>query len=114
MRISDWSSDVCSSDLHQLLDATIVLHVIAEELPVAFAQGDPIVVLGGGDNVALIVDAPGDAGSHPRIDDHRTDRRHQQRRRRSEERRGGKEGVRTGRTRWSPAHSTKKKIYQTK
>src|SRR3546814_11859958 len=46
MRISDWSSDVCSSDLHRLpVDALHTLHV--EEcgnplgLPVVFLHGGP-------------------------------------------------------------------------
>src|SRR3546814_6934497 len=32
MRISDWSSDVCSSDLHHVAHAVLILHVPAEAL----------------------------------------------------------------------------------
>src|SRR3546814_3700774 len=74
MRISDWSSDVCSSDLRA-------------------GRGERRGDLAG--------DVPGlaDAGDHdaaPAGQQHRDDR--------SEERRVGKECVSTGRSRWSPYH----------
>src|SRR3546814_2043197 len=90
MRISDWSSDVCSSDL-RLCDAE---HRRARprrdalfELPrlgVLFA--DPRDVADGGD------EPPQRTGQHARDDP------------RSEERRVGKECVSTCRSRWSPYH----------
>src|SRR3546814_1485773 len=84
MRISDWSSDVCSSDLGSVAD-------------------------GGGERI-LAPGPPRPAGADPGPDG--ADRRHRlvggdapgQRRGRSEERRVGKECVRTCRSRWSPSH----------
>src|SRR3546814_8947938 len=78
MRISDWSSDVCSSDLpSQFL----------------YLPGDDevelkVVRIAGGRAVLQIVD----------------DFRHSQHAVRSEERRVGKECVSTCRSRWSPYH----------
>src|SRR3546814_16955137 len=103
MRISDWSSDVCSSDL--------ILFVIPLVWAAPFA--DPAAATDrirdfdntGGDNIAIAVDdvhqsldlLGGAVREHacffvvpPEI--------------RSEERRVGKECVSTGRCRWSPYH----------
>src|SRR3546814_3083845 len=75
MRISDWSSDVCSSDLGLTLPAH---GEVARQTKAAFA-----------DNVALDVRrAAGDRIAKAR----------------SEERRVGKECVSTCRSRWSPYH----------
>src|SRR3546814_12039295 len=81
MRISDWSSDVCSSDL-----------VGARRIGASdhFAVRFPAVV----DRAGLV--RPGPAAAVGRIDG------------RSEERRVGKECVSTCRSRWSPYHSKKK------
>src|SRR3546814_16482605 len=98
MRISDWSSDVCSSDLdrHQLLDLGGRKHVAVDAVqpdrldPAAhFLQ----LVLGmrQGQNATLAehdVEVELLAQSLPR----------------SEERRVGKECVSTCRSRWSPSH----------
>src|SRR3546814_7432442 len=90
MRISDWSSDVCSSDLHKLchtLGGTFEMphaQTHTAVLPHAIAYNAPSVpeamerasrALGGGDPAT-----------------------------RSEERRVGKECVSTCRSRWSPYH----------
>src|SRR3546814_6221599 len=80
MRISDWSSDVCSSDLPQPADAAHDRGVVIVEV-----HHDAI------DAARLIGRAPG----HPQ--------------RRSEERRVGKECVSTCRSRWLPYHQKKKK-----
>src|SRR3546814_10610099 len=75
MRISDWSSDVCSSDL-------VRCHV---------QQGADI----GNEHIVIAVvagTAPGEAGLMPACQT------------RSEERRVGKECVSTCRSRWSPYH----------
>src|SRR3546814_18905527 len=62
MRISDWSSDVCSSDLPDVNDNVVVLDAI---LDVTVADGqDPTV----GDPLTLTVDEddlPGGTGSDP-------------------------------------------------
>src|SRR3546814_1650986 len=87
MRISDWSSDVCSSDLEQHgktaggndFDGTPDLRLHPRDQPldhrdIAPEDADMHLVLGGAADDAL----------------------------RSEERRVGKEGVSTCRSRWSP------------
>src|SRR3546814_8983816 len=88
MRISDWSSDVCSSDLaltyetpdgfHQRLDLRFQLRVL--KLPVGIRRRGDRRLRGGG---------------------HGQESQNEQR---SEERRVGKECVSTCRSRWSPYH----------
>src|SRR3546814_17690825 len=92
MRISDWSSDVCSSDLGRWRPA----------------------VVGGADRMAgsrqALTSCPERTGS-ARITADRAAAHGAQRTvadRRSEERRVGKECVSTCRSRWSPYHSKKK------
>src|SRR3546814_9480968 len=81
MRISDWSSDVCSSDLGRDVERVL-------RLPIFFG-------IGGADIADQVADrGPGRviAGETARRGD------------RSEERRVGKECVSTCRSRWSPDH----------
>src|SRR3546814_13262633 len=104
MRISDWSSDVCSSDLLERPGACAVVdvpHWAAEWtwLPVAAAAvterlGATVV-----SQVSSLVTDPWTATLvHPdRPLEHRSPRR-------SEERRVGKECVSKGRSRWAPYH----------
>src|SRR3546814_5144268 len=84
MRISDWSSDVCSSDL------------LAHVQTAAAAKGDHAVVIASA--------VGGEAGEQ--VGFHRVgfDLREQRGGERSEERRVGKECVSTCRSRWSPYH----------
>src|SRR3546814_4217314 len=77
MRISDWSSDVCSSDLCDALGA-----------PTCACAGN-LFVLRDGAWLTPLIDRAGVAGIC---------------RQRSEERRVGKECVSTCRSRWSPYH----------
>src|SRR3546814_12368035 len=96
MRISDWSSDVCSSDLkepaywlnyfrYHLLDRKVNTNAFTPgPLPAATALDGKYVIADIRDSYAAI--------------------------RRSEERRVGKECVSTCRSRWSPDHA--KKTYQ--
>src|SRR3546814_17408469 len=101
MRISDWSSDVCSSDLERERDG-------AEpelEKPVAAPRLQVVVALrgGAGDQLDLpLVEAEALIGG-PRL---WLDRPvvGQEDALRSEERRVGKECVSTCRSRWSPYH----------
>src|SRR3546814_12659872 len=98
MRISDWSSDVCSSDLGRLEHGTV-------------HQADPRTGLGGG---TMIADSANDlegqiaqwrAYTQRRRELHHTDAEElEDHLRRSEERRVGKECVSTCRSRWSPCH----------
>src|SRR3546814_16604924 len=98
MRISDWSSDVCSSDLFLDLigplsnpaayggDAADAFHVVVPSLP-GYGYSGPtrsqgVNVLTAGAMINAVMQALG----------------------RSEERRVGKECVSTCRSRWSPYH----------
>src|SRR3546814_14944097 len=83
MRISDWSSDVCSSDLKKKKNT-----VSLSFAPPARDLQPP--------RIALAILPPG----IPMMD---------RLRRRSDERRVGKECVSTCRSRWSPCHYKKKK-----
>src|SRR3546814_2885991 len=80
MRISDWSSDVCSSDLRPLRPHLHRKRIIKGRRPFQIA------------------------GSQRHISDHRLSPDSKERTYRSEERRVGKECVSTCRSRWSPYH----------
>src|SRR3546814_20898540 len=87
MRISDWSSDVCSSDLLTIFDATCPLVTkVHIEVKRYSREGREVVLIG--------------HAGHPEVE-------------RSEERRVGKECVSTCRSRWSPYHYKKKDIIKT-
>src|SRR3546814_10619601 len=88
MRISDWSSDVCSSDL-------VIIDPVHLRDPRIGARGQQRVGEGGGRRLRPA----------RRNDDAGQKRRREQRdRSSSEERRVGKECVSTCRSRWSPYH----------
>src|SRR3546814_20240464 len=100
MRISDWSSDVCSSDLTDVADA------IDDRRHAQRSDGQPGEI-GSGD----YTDAQGAASARFQPDARKGRKtataRHQnedgeQQAARSEERRVGKECVRTCHTRWAP------------
>src|SRR3546814_21092911 len=104
MRISDWSSDVCSSDLAR--DGRDAIDALEQ----AFRIDPQQLVVRGRDDAAVIGEGAVDQlrGQH-RIAEPETDfRRRQTDLDRSEERRVGKECVSTCRSRWSPYHSKKK------
>src|SRR3546814_10987853 len=96
MRISDWSSDVCSSDLAGVEDR-------------GTARGAGLTAVA---DAGQCRDALGnEVGRRPHVDDFgrpgiadRAGAAH-----RPEERRSGKECVSTGRSRWSPDHDKKNK-----
>src|SRR3546814_15509166 len=89
MRISDWSSDVCSSDLGNV-----------ELLGQRHADGDQVPRVG---EIDLVLHPDAAGGGRDQAEDH-------QRQARSEERRVGKECVSTCRSRWSPCHEKKKRM----
>src|SRR3546814_10050491 len=91
MRISDWSSDVCSSDLGLRgdADATGVEHAHGDLEAVAFLAQDLV----GLDHVIVELDLAGGRSADAELGLGR-----------SEERRVGKECVSTCRSRWSPYH----------
>src|SRR3546814_17135909 len=114
MRISDWSSDVCSSDLHMPARRTVARrNVLAGGKARRTVDGDALVVPQdvqasqlqvAGEADRLMVDAfhqAAVAGDHPGamidqvVPDHLV---------RSEEGRVGKEGGRTCRCGWAPDH----------
>src|SRR3546814_20372248 len=115
MRISDWSSDVCSSDLQRAAAFGALLLQVGPGRPVGTGGGVParhVVCVGQGFEVdGRLVDraeAPGGKAGHPvdpRRGVYRTLRGGRGQRvgalRRSEERRVGKGCAGTGSARWS-------------
>src|SRR3546814_16172296 len=127
MRISDWSSDVCSSDLDGGARHGAELQ-LARDLRTArsWPAGQPLSIGERDARPGLLAEPcrlrdPCDARYQGQGDPrHRAHRLYQQQpryarctvaasRARSEERRGGKEWVGTCKTRWSPSPSKKKK-----
>src|SRR3546814_10902974 len=112
MRISDWSSDVCSSDL-ELFRWTLDPSAAAEA--VAILTGSSLAATGWADSLEATLDADPrtrdsiwqgvslalSALADPRVLDAVSPGEGEQR---SEERRVGKECVSTCRSRWSPYH----------
>src|SRR3546814_15091461 len=98
MRISDWSSDVCSSDLFRGRHVLIVVRGLGykDDLQLLRRSGyiadqKPVLIAVDGGADALLA-----MGRKPDVIIGDMDR--------SEERRVGKEGVSTCRSRWSPYH----------
>src|SRR3546814_18939473 len=100
MRISDWSSDVCSSDLSQFHDRflEIAARAFGDRRARALASGN------GDPDDARIVDEPGDLVVRGENIGEDSGWRACAFEERSEERRVGKECVSTCRSRWSPYH----------
>src|SRR3546814_13123870 len=97
MRISDWSSDVCSSDLRSGSDFRIRSDLSATlflEEPETYEGGELTIEDHFG--VQQVKLAAGHMVLYPASSLHRVER--------SEERRVGKECVSTCRSRWSPYH----------
>src|SRR3546814_10626939 len=92
MRISDWSSDVCSSDLTSVLDLGSVIK---------FEDDGPTLNIGGATDAITVDESVGPGGL---ADPNAADEASLLAPLRSEERRVGKEGVSTCRSRWSPYH----------
>src|SRR3546814_12461563 len=102
MRMSDWSSDVCSSDLSGRADRAIVLRGGSQaEINSSITRDNMLTIL---DAAGVRKDASGKpigcgelvtVVNLPKIDDGNS---------RSDERRVGKECVSTCRSRWSPDH----------
>src|SRR3546814_16163238 len=99
MRISDWSSDVCSSDLYYE-DRRLNERIVPP--PVLSIQSKPAPDDWTGLTSPVAPELGNKYSPQTSLDEDTTDseRRHQ----RSEERRVGKECVRTCRSRWSPDH----------
>src|SRR3546814_14679913 len=113
MRISDWSSDVCSSDLTVPIaqDAGVALlhhflHVGLARHPAPQVRRQRPAVFGEErlEGLRFARDLVGGVGSAGKVYDVPHERN-----RRSEERRVGQECVSTGRSRWSPDNENKNK-----
>src|SRR3546814_11107725 len=100
MRISDWSSDVCSSDLDDLL------RIVTPADERTGHDRPPAAASGGVQDTSAEPD-PGDDPIPHLPGPERAERLHGDVDARSEERRVGKEGVSTCRSRWSPYHEKK-------
>src|SRR3546814_19844081 len=103
MRISDWSSDVCSSDLPTLLESAVDEFLRYESPIQKIGRWTRVPVTLGGLEISAdsyVVGLFGAANRAPArfADPDRLDAG------RSEERRVGKECVSTCRSRWSPYH----------
>src|SRR3546814_12634887 len=107
MRISDWSSDVCSSDLAAFVvssqgcaDIGICYppHKVPQHIALSGVTTAAAAASTADDNPLASLLKPGG-----RVDGNAELR--------SEERRGGKESCSTCRSRWSPYHYKKKLIY---
>src|SRR3546814_14738336 len=108
MRISDWSSGVCSSDLHRADLLALENSLVADMTRKKVTQEDLDAVLAGKADAV-----PADSPAIPAVAKYREAQAKayedlKQRRQRSEERRVGKECVRTCRSRGSPDHEKKK------
>src|SRR3546814_9158059 len=92
LRISDWSSDVCSSDLHNAWEDVTIRHADEHvQIVSASSQALPRVF-----HLGQFAELDSDSSTLGwKILQHMP---------RSEERRVGKECVRTGNSRWSPYH----------
>src|SRR3546814_20833255 len=102
MRISDWSSDVCSSDLFDHV-CRIGVHLVAG---ISLGRAAMATAVMGDDAIALFEEehhlgVPVIGAERPAMVEHDGLRGL---RTRSEERRVGKECVSTCRSRWSPYH----------
>src|SRR3546814_13921851 len=97
MRISDWSSDVCSSDLEQGFGISPpVIDKLTDEIKYLYHMGVSLGLVIGGGNIVR-----GTIASQQGMDRVSADYMGMLR---SEERRVGKECVSTCRSRWSPYH----------
>src|SRR3546814_21081409 len=92
MRISDWSSDVCSSDLANIDGGTIIATGSKRTVGIQANDGGSIDAR----NVAITTNSTFGHAVNAYT--------------RSEERRVGKESVSPCRSRWSPYHYKKKRI----
>src|SRR3546814_1639260 len=97
MRISDWSSDVCSSDLFDMLSNAIAGPFLSGR---DFRAREDILEFAATKQPSLIHERT-EIGRYRHV---RRSSNNPVRHRRSEERRVGKECVSTCRSRWSPYH----------
>src|SRR3546814_11110775 len=97
MRISDWSSDVCSSDLNGAGKSTLFRMLMGKETPDSGS-----IEIGDTVQLACVDQSRDDLDGGKTVWEAVSDGLDQIRR--SEERREGKASVSTCRSRWSPEH----------
>src|SRR3546814_19961946 len=108
MRISDWSSDVCSSDLQVAADSQFEIGGVVNRQALRQRQHQDFAP-GARRGFVIRRDRQGSNQVQAHGDITRPQTTAFLGLQRSEERRVGKEWVRTGRSRWSPYHEKKKK-----
>src|SRR3546814_1805426 len=107
MRISDWSSDVCSSDLEWCTPLDAMIAVPIGGSPVWIRPWLYVHTCPHGHQIPILLldtDLGQNAAADREITHHLYGGDVAYRLKRSEERRGGKECVSTCRSRWSPYH----------
>src|SRR3546814_13183321 len=104
MRISDWSSDVCSSDLFALISFLPATEVATALVDRAITWSSGAMTLPGLELTAGVPQSLRTIVAVPTLLTSEADLLEQIERLRSEERRVGKECVSTCRSRWSPYH----------
>src|SRR3546814_13624178 len=102
MRISDWSSDVCSSDLTEFVSEAELVRHRSEDLSSKSVKGIDV-------NISLVDPMQDAADAFTHFAGGASTERDCKQTVRSEERRVGKEWVSTCRSRWSAYHYKKKK-----
>src|SRR3546814_14241000 len=109
MRISDWSSDVCSSDLKSTAVLRMLRSRLPEQIPLIGVGGilggaDAATKMAAGANLVQLYTGLVYRGPELVAECVEAMRRRKEAPSRSEERRVGKECVSTGRSRWTPDH----------
>src|SRR3546814_12055495 len=105
MRISDWSSDVCSSDLAVVPSARSAATLEGTDIPLSSdVDAIPSLMAGAGADTLVITSSDQLPPGKVRELSWALEPGRPHLVMRSEERRVGKEGVSTCRSRWSPVH----------
>src|SRR3546814_14052186 len=107
MRISDWSSDVCSSDLSEIGKLKFIVPTfVLDELDLIEKKSGPkkSMIANTAIRISKLKFEIKDIGKSKNVDKDILNYATRNKRFRSEERREGKECVSTCRSRWSPDH----------
>src|SRR3546814_14848035 len=107
MRISDWSSDVCSSDLHEVESLVDKLRRSERDFRERAERAETRLHMAENPDEEAMLELLGEETTRV-LTSAREAAGEIRSKARSEERRGGKACVSTCRSRWSPSHSKKK------